>query len=274
MSEPDTSCDDSENERSRFLECEPFVYRTESTLSLHFDISVVQSEMRRDAPEELLLAYTRTMMGFLLFNPRPEKVLMIGLGGGSIPKYCYARLPETSIFVVEINPQVIALRDTFFVPGNDARFQVICQDGADFVRNAPGTCDVLLIDGFDIAGQSPQLCSQRFYDDCYRRLTPGGLMVVNLGGGGPHEGALVSRIRRSFKSAIVVVESEDLANRIAFARKGKALTLTREQFVDRLDQLEADHPVSLRCTLDRLRYAQFKALAASLVGAVGDNAGR
>src|SRR5690349_19156938 len=108
---PDMS--DAEEDFRPVLECEPFVYRTEETLSLHFDISVIQSEMRCDAPHELVLAYTQTMMGFLLFNPHPRKIFMIGLGGGSLPKYCYANLPETSIVVAEINPRVIALRRTF-----------------------------------------------------------------------------------------------------------------------------------------------------------------
>lgn len=42
--------------------------------------------------------------------------------------------------------------------------------------------DVLLVDGFDIDGQPPGLCSQRFYDDCYQALTASGVLVVNLCG--------------------------------------------------------------------------------------------
>jgi spermidine synthase len=221
MSKSNISFDCFEDLCRRFLHHKPFVYRRHDSVSLHFDFNAVQSEMRCDAPDELVLGYTRTMMGFLLFKPKPEKIVMIGLGGGSIPKYCYAKLPEASIVVVEINPDVIALRDEFYVPRNDDRFQVICQDGADFVRNALSPCDVLVIDGFDRTGQSPQLCSQRFYDDCYSRLAPGGLMVVNLAVETRCLKGSVVRIRRSFKNAVIVVESEDSANKIAFASKGK-----------------------------------------------------
>ncbi len=55
-------------------------------------------------------------MGFLLFNPRPQHIGMIGLGGGSIQKYCHRYLPHTEISVAEINPDVITLRDCFRVP--------------------------------------------------------------------------------------------------------------------------------------------------------------
>jgi spermidine synthase len=231
------------------------VYRTEETLSLHFDISVIQSEMRCDAPDELVLPYTQTMMGFLLFNPHPKQIVMIGLGGGSLPKYCYAKLPGASIVVAEINPQVIALRHTFAVPSDDERFRVVCQDGADFVRTTSECCDVLLVDGFDIAGQSPQLCSQHFFADCYRRLAPGGLLVVNLGGQHLDPHAIVERMGSAFKSSVMSVESDDYANRIAFVRKGDTLRLTHEQFVSHLEQLQVHHGVSLHNTLARIRAA-------------------
>ena len=51
------------------------------------------------------------MMGFLLFIPSPARILMVGLGGGSLAKFCFRHLPDAAIDVVEINPHVIALRD-------------------------------------------------------------------------------------------------------------------------------------------------------------------
>jgi hypothetical protein len=83
----------------------PFVYADERTVALHFDISAIQSRMRRDDPYRLDLDYTRAMMGFLLFRPDPRSILAIGLGGGSLPKYCYRHLPSADITVVEIRAQ-------------------------------------------------------------------------------------------------------------------------------------------------------------------------
>src|SRR3954471_17723734 len=114
----------------------PFVSRQDGTLSLHFDALATQSEMHCDAPDELVMPYTRTMMGFLLFEPRPEKIAMIGLGGGSIAKYCHSRLPTSSIVVAEVNPHVVALRDLFRIPRDNERLRIVCQDGAAFVRGA------------------------------------------------------------------------------------------------------------------------------------------
>ena len=49
---------------------------------LHLGSQAIQSAMRLSRPWDLELAYTRAMMGFLMFNSTPQDVLMIGLGGG------------------------------------------------------------------------------------------------------------------------------------------------------------------------------------------------
>lgn len=197
----------------------PYIYETLNSKALHFSISEIQSRMQSLRPYALDLDYTRTMMAVLLFNSQPETLAMIGLGGGSLAKFCYRYLPSTRIKVVEINPHVIALRDEFKVPPDDERFKVRRGDGADFVRFAPYPVDVLMVDGFDSDGQPPALCSQRFYDDCYEALQPGGMLVVNLHAGHRHHAAFVARIRRSFDEQVLLVG--DSSNSIVFACKGQ-----------------------------------------------------
>src|SRR5579864_1455954 len=120
----------------------PFVSEEDGTLSLHFGIEgAVQSKMRVDAPDLLVLGYTRLMMSFLLFLERPEHIGIIGLGGGSIQKHCYRHLPDTQISVAEINSEILALRNKFFIPNDDHRFKVFCEDGVEFVKRHPGQFD-------------------------------------------------------------------------------------------------------------------------------------
>ncbi|HEU5296935.1 MAG TPA: fused MFS/spermidine synthase, partial [Burkholderiaceae bacterium] len=194
-----------------------------SAKALHFAYGEIQSRMQLQDPSALDLEYTRTMMGFLLFQPKPTRVAMIGLGGGSLPKFCHRYLPRADIRVVEINPHVIALRDEFHVPRDDARFRVVHGDGAHFVRYPPHRFDVLLVDGFDIHGLPAQLSSQRFYDDCVEALQPGGILVVNLHHDHPHYEAHVDRIGRSFDGTVLVVDNGEPQNCIVFARRGRAL---------------------------------------------------
>ena len=202
----------------------PFTFYEGGCKSLHFSIDQLQSRMRVGQPDQLDVDYTKTMMGFRVLNPRPRHIVMIGLGGGSLAKFCYRNLPEARITVVEINPHVIALRKEFLVPDDDERFKVIEADGADFVRDAECDVDVLLVDGFDHRGQSPQLGSQDFYNGCRRVLTDHGVTVVNLHENHPLYEHFIDRIGRSFDKNFVEVVANREGNVITFAGKGCAIS--------------------------------------------------
>lgn len=200
----------------------PRLREQDGILALHFNDGSIQSEMSIDDPDALIIPYTRDVMGFLLFKPAPARIAMIGLGGGSLAKYCYRHLPQAEITVVEINPDVIALRHEFAVPADDARFKVLRGDGAEFVKEATDRYDVLIVDGFDAQGLPPQLSSQWFYDDCSALLADEGLMVVNLWCGHTHYDDCLVRIGNSFAGCVAVVDADDGLNRIVFAVKSAA----------------------------------------------------
>ena len=197
----------------------PYLEERDGILSLHFGTCSIQSEMSIDDPDELVIPYTTDIMGFLLFDPQPASIGMIGLGGGSLAKYCYRHLPQADITVVEIDPDVIALRNEFAVPADDARFHVLLGDGAEFVKDEAGRFDVLIADGYDAGGLPAELSSRQFYDDCFAALTDGGIIAVNLWFGHPRYDQSLDRLRASFDDRVVVVTADDDLNRIAFAMK-------------------------------------------------------
>jgi spermidine synthase len=203
----------------------PFVVDDGGTRSLHFTMGETQSSMRVDRPDELQIDYTLTMMGFLLLCPQPRHLAMIGLGGGSLVKFCHRHLPAARITVVENNPGVIALRSEFGVPADDQRLSVLEDDGANFVGTARGAVDVLLVDGFDHAGQPARLCSQAFYDDCFKALAPGGVMAVNLHADHPEHDLFAARISHSFKQNAMQVIAGEKANCVIFAGRRRPVTL-------------------------------------------------
>lgn len=199
----------------------PFVQETSSTKTLHFAIHEVQSRMDIRQPDALNLAYTRMMMGFLLFTPTPASICMVGLGGGSLAKFCHRHLPQTTITVLEINPYVISLREEFRIPKDSERFRIVEADGAAFLRETATRFDVLLVDAYDETGLPEPLGTQRFFDDCCAALTPAGILVVNLHADHPHHAIHVDRIARSFDGATLVVDDTARDNRIVFAEKGR-----------------------------------------------------
>src|SRR5574337_1286868 len=108
----------------------PFVIDDGEQRHLFFNLRLTQSVMRLSAPNELAVRYTQAMMSFLLFNPRPKRIVLIGLGGGSLLKFCFHRLPSAGLTAVELDPHVIALREAFLMPPDGPRLQILHGDGA------------------------------------------------------------------------------------------------------------------------------------------------
>lgn len=181
--------------------------------TLHLGSRAIQSAMRVSRPWDLELAYTRAMMGFVMFNPIPEQVLMIGLGGGSLAKFIRKHREQTHITAVEIDPRVIAAaRGQFELPPNDATLDVIEADGALYVRQHPASADVILLDGFDAGNQVEALATQTFYEACRRALKPGGILVVNLWGRDREFAEYFARLTRAFDGEVGWLSVQDKTN--------------------------------------------------------------
>jgi spermidine synthase len=195
----------------------PFVLEEQGSRSLHFSRSLVQSGMRLDAPWELEFAYTRHMMSFLLFVPEPREILVLGLGGGSLVKYCHRHLAGARLTVVEIDPDVLAFRGEFRVPPDDERLRVRLGDAAEHVAHASGAADVILMDAFDREGVAPSLSARDFCADARAALTRRGVLVANLVGEDRRRMAHLERIHAAFDGNVILVPVEEDGNHVAFA---------------------------------------------------------
>ena len=119
--------------------------------SLHLGSDTIQSSMNLDHPAELVLSYSRAMMGWLLFaEEKPKHLTQIGLGGGSFARWIDSYLPNTKQTAVDINPQVIAVaRSLFELPFEGENFEIVEADGAEYIKVFRHNTDVILVDGFD-----------------------------------------------------------------------------------------------------------------------------
>ena len=195
----------------------PFIVEEHGSRSLHFSRALVQSGMRLDDPCALEFAYTRQMMAFLLFVHEPRRILVLGLGGGSLVKYCHRNLPTARLVVVEVDPHVIAFRDEFRVPPDDARLAVRREDAAEHVARAGPAADVILMDAFDRDGLAPELSARDFYADARSALARRGVLVANLVGDDRRRMAHLQRIDEAFDGNVILAPVEEDGNHVAFA---------------------------------------------------------
>ena len=203
----------------------PLVTTRGDRRTLEFAPGDLQSAMSLADPTRLLLAYCRAMVCFALFVPRPRHIVLVGLGGGSLAKFCYRHFAHARITVLEQRADVIALRAQFAIPPDDARLCVIHADAAAWLAaQAPGAvgADVLMVDGFDQCGLPPALGSARFYGDCRRALTEGGVLVANIFSYDPALPRMLARLDLLFDARLCWFDGVAGNNRIVFAVKAAA----------------------------------------------------
>jgi spermidine synthase len=197
----------------------PFVIDDGEQRRLYFNLRLTQSVMRLRAPNELAVRYTQAMMSFLLFNPRPKRIVLIGLGGGSLVKFCFQRLPSASVTAVELDPHVIALAEAFQVPPDGPRLQILHGDGAEYLEEPSHGMDVLLVDAFDKAGVAPSLANRAFFDAARTRLSGNGVLVTNLAGDPTSYAGLLNEAMHVFDDQVIVFAVPEDGNHILLAFK-------------------------------------------------------
>ncbi len=236
----------------------PKLHANSQTISLSFESSLIQSCMRLDDPDDLVLDYTRTMMGFLLFKPQPASVLMIGLGGGAMLKYLHKHLPAVDLTTVEIHQSVIDLRHDFHLPDDGPRSRIMCADGARFVARPPRSYDVILVDGFSSEGLPAALCSRSFYQHCRAALNAGGLLVANVQADTEQTREIQRRIGKAFEGCLTVVESDEGGNQIMTAGTRDDFVACCTEFEARWHALAPVHQATLAVSSSRLQRALMK----------------
>ena len=222
--------------------------------SLHIGSDTIQSSMRLARPNDLELSYTRSMMGFLLFVPQPRHALMIGLGGGSLAKFIYHRLPGVHTRAIEVNARVATVaRQSFYVPPDDPRLEVLIEDGAAYVEREDVHADVILVDGYEADHHVEALASEPFYSACRARLNPGGVMVVNLWGSDKLFYTLLGRIEQAFPAGTLCLPAERPGNVIVFGFQRAPGDLPWKALHERAQRLEQAYGLEFPRFVESLR---------------------
>ena len=135
-----------------------------------------------DAPQRLIFDYTRMMFGALYLKPDPARIMIIGLGGGSMPTALHTVLPRTVIDTVEIDPAVVSVAKKYFNFKPDDTLRVHVADGRKFVQQAlkeGRRYDIVMLDAFDEDYIPPHLLTREFLQEVKSVLAPGGVVAAN-----------------------------------------------------------------------------------------------
>ena len=131
-------------------------------------------------PDDLPLRYAQVMTIATIYPETARKILMLGLGGGSISTYLGRFMPEAAITTVEIDPGVITAAKTYFGLRETERMRYRAGDGRVFLSRNDELYDLILLDAYR-GGYVPfHLLTREFYTLVKQRLTPGGAVAFNV----------------------------------------------------------------------------------------------
>lgn len=224
--------------------------------TLHLNSDTVQSAMRIDRPDALELSYTRAMMAFLLFCAPPPRLVLVGLGGGSLAKFIYRLMPETRTTAVEIDAEVIDVAHIYFaLPRDSGRLRTMVADGAQFVGAQSATVDSLLVDAYDGDSLAASFASDSFFFAARRSLAAGGIFAINLWSNDRTFDRNLRRIEQAFGGACVCLPAERPGNVVVlgFESKPDREALRWVDLYERAESLEERFGLEFRAFVSNLR---------------------
>jgi spermidine synthase len=164
---------------------EVFVYEDGNTRCLCFTRLCAigrQTCIDLKQPDRLVFEYTQMMLGALYLNPEPHSILIIGLGGGTLPRTLEQLLPQADIDVVEIDPAVVAVAGQYFGFHPDERVHLTVQDGRAYVRQALRTTkryELIMLDAYEHQYIPEHMLTREFLTEVRSLLQPAGIVAAN-----------------------------------------------------------------------------------------------
>ncbi len=131
------------------------------------------------------LEYTQLAFCGLLYNPEADRILVVGLGGGVIPRDMHHYLPEVEIDVVELDAEIPKVAEKYFKFQKDEKLRVHVSDGRMFVRKllregAKTKYDIVILDAFSSEYIPFHLMTKEFLEELQGVLEDDGVVVANV----------------------------------------------------------------------------------------------
>ncbi|HPM82154.1 MAG TPA: fused MFS/spermidine synthase [Candidatus Anammoximicrobium sp.] len=139
-----------------------------------------QSVVKLGDPDHLELPYARVAFAGLALCGEPRRVMVVGLGGGTLPMFLRKHYPDAAIDAVDIDPDVVYVAEKFFGFRKDDRMQAFVGDGREFVERFRQPYDVIFLDAFSSDSVPPHLTTQEFLRAVRRAVKPSGVVVGNI----------------------------------------------------------------------------------------------
>ena len=152
---------------------------------LHFNVKSSKSNQScflKSQPQSLVFNYTKLLFSALLINKQPERILIIGLGGGTMSNTLHQMFPSSRIDNVEIDPSVVKVARQYFNFVENNKVNTYTQDGRIFIKRAllkKQTYDWIIFDAFNGDYIPEHLLTKEFLTESRQLLSTNGVLTAN-----------------------------------------------------------------------------------------------
>jgi len=201
-----------------------------------------QSCYNPDKPDYLVFSYTKLVMAGLSIKPDPKSILIIGLGGGTLPMSLEKVYPQSHIDTVEIDQAVLDVAKKWFSYKESTLQKTHILDGRIFTKRQlikGKRYDLIILDAFNGDYIPEHMMTVEFLNEIKRLMNEDGLLISNTFSDNTlydHESATYQHVFGSFN----YVHSKKSSNRVIFTNK-----LNRKPSDIRLSSYLTNHLVSI-----------------------------
>jgi spermidine synthase len=155
------------------------ITQLDQTRFMRFD-ALTQGGVNLAHPERSVFFYDEGLLLSYVLRPGMRRVLVIGLGGGTLPRSIARHLPDAEIDSVEIDPVVRELALKYFLYQESPRIRTFIEDGRTFISRPGPEYDLIILDAFNSTGVPFHLTTREFFEALRRRLSPDGVFAANF----------------------------------------------------------------------------------------------
>lgn len=188
-----------------------------------------QSLVKPGDPDYLGLPYAKTAFTGLGLTGDPKRILIIGLGGGTLPSFLHKHYPAAVIDAVDIDPVVVDVARRYFGFRDDALMKGHVGDGRRFVEEVRQPYDMIFLDAYGSDSVPEHLATEEFLRAVRRAVKPDGIVVGNIWGRGHNR--LYDTMVRTYQEVfdeLYILDVRNAGNQILLALP-RPQVLTQEQ---------------------------------------------
>lgn len=213
----------------------------------------IQSAMRKTDASNPVLPYFPALLSALLFLPAPQRILIIGLGGGELIRFFKHCLPDTELFAIEKSRAMIHAFNCYFQQ-NTLPIDVIADDICTYTSHRDQRpYDMVFLDVYGENSLPACLYEKHFYYKLSGMLSDQGILSINLIVRDEAEAIeLLKSIRKAFHKMTLCLSVGKHMNIVVLAFNQPPKIKTIQQLNKNAIQLNASSSINFNELIDNI----------------------